>query len=212
MVKKLLPFLFGLVVAVSSNVLGMEIPSIKVGDKVEYVRSSRSSMAIRGATGSLQVMEKINDTRYGSPGYIVDVIYNLQVIIRGEQSGVVRMFVPESLFDQLHGHGVNNSYGSFNLDFKNFADAKDSHNTAYPNCSTFEATKIDHKYVPAEGSKNQVHIISHQHKGSIAAVTDLKISFKSHPDILVAGAVEIDISGVSDFGNQFTASLDAKLH
>lgn len=204
--KKLYVGLVSMALALCSNVL-----AISVDESASYMRNSslsRTSLIIRHATGSLTVMETPNGMECA--GVVVKMDYDLDVLVKGKQVGDMGLCVPTVLFQNLTRAGKM-SYGAFDLTTQGTASATDANGTTYENCSVVLADNVNPKYEPTMGSSDKAKVLWINHRGSIEWVKDLKISFKSHPDVPVVGAVQIDVSGVSNNGVSFKVGLDVMM-
>ncbi len=188
--------------------IGANLLALSVGDTANYLKnSSRTSWLIKDATGSLKVIEQITTGDMG-PGYVVNLKYRLNVVMRGEQSGDMDIFVPKQVFAADFYDDIKNqslSLGVFKVRYLGKSSAKDSSGQEYDNCSMVELSEFDHNFA---GTNNQAKVIRFNHHGSIEYVNNLNIKFRSHPDAALIGAVEMDISGVSSNGIGFYAGLD----
>lgn len=202
--------LFALSVAylLCSNLL-----AVQVGDKATYVKSkntSRTKNTIRNASGSLTVVEHRTSGQFGA-GYVIELTYSLDVIVRGAQTGTVSVFVPEDVFAQgfyrqLQSQARN--FGVFNLAYAGQKSAKDNNGKEYNDCTEVVATNINHEFA---GGPAQAKIERFEPSGSIKSVSDLVIKFRSCDGVLVLGAVEIDVVGKITGGIEFYAGMDLVL-
>lgn len=198
--KKLNIILNAMILGLCANLF-----AVSVGDSVTYKRNNdRTSFIIRGASGSLKVIEPSN--LYG-PGYILRLDYYLNVLLKGEQKGDIGIFVPalmlaSGFYKELE-QKKQMSFGVFSIAHNGHADLPGR------KCSIISADGINHKFNPKD--KDKAKIIWFNWEGSITSVSDLKVTFKTHPKVGILGAVEIDISGVSNNGIGFDVGLDADI-
>jgi hypothetical protein len=180
-----------------------------VGDTVSYVKSNsdRTSWVINEATGQLSIMEQRMDSECG-PGYVLKMAYELDVKLKGKQKGDMGIFVPEALFASLFKEGKT-AYGAFDITHKGYAKATSAKGVTYEQCSVNHATNVDHLFKPGAGSTGKAKVLWVNHQGSIKSVKDLEINFKAHKDVPVLGAVEINVSGISNNGVSFKIGMDA---
>jgi hypothetical protein len=182
--------------------------AVSVGDKTSYVKNKeRTAWLIKDATGSLEVLEHLTSGDLG-PGYVVKLSYKLDVRIRGEQTGDVGIFLPEQVFaqgfyDELSRSAM--SFGVFDITSLGAASAVDAKGTQYANCTATKTVNINHEF---SGVGNKAKVLWFNHEGSIKSATNLEIKFRASPNVPVIGAVEIDVSGVSNNGIGFHAGLD----
>lgn len=194
--------LLSLVFALCSNLF-----AVTVGETMSYSRNAdRTSKIIRGATGKLKIVQA--PSNMVCDGVVVQMDYELDVLIKGKQKGDMGVCVPQMLFDNLTKEG-SMSYGAFDLTNKGLATGKDASGKSYTDCTVVHADKVDQNYVPVSNDKAKVMWINHN--GSIKFVTNLEITFKSHSSVPVLGAVEVDVSGVSNNGIAFKVGLDAMM-
>jgi hypothetical protein len=181
------------------------ILAVSVGETVSYTRnSSRTDWLIRGASGALTVLER----RDG--GYIVKMTYELDVLLRDKQSGDIGMFIPDAIFSEnfYKDLSVVNEipFGAFTIKHMGAENIGE-----YGQCNVARAFKVDHNFKPDEMDKTKAQVLWIHHKGKIQAVSNLEITLKVNPGIPVLGAVQADVSGVSNNGIGFKAGLDAVL-
>lgn len=186
--------------------------AVSVGEEIKYVRNGdRTDFKIRGASGKLKVVKYVASDK--NPGYIVNMDYNLKVLVKGEQTGNLDIFLPESMFkpdfySRLEAKSI--SFGLFNMEHGGKVSATDKGGKSY-SCNVGQASDINHKFEPKPSDKDVAQVIAMKTDGSIKSVSDLKITIKANPDVPVIGAVQIDVSGVSDSGIAFKAGMDADM-
>lgn len=206
--KKLTASLLTAAFALSTNVL-----AVTVGDTVNYERNKdRTSKIIRTARGSLSVVNA--PAGQSCNGTVIKLDYELDVLLKGKQKGNIGVCVPNSLvgtnfYADLASAGTK-SFGAFDLQHKGFDSATDANGRTYNRCDVVSAINVDHNFQPEMGNTNQAKVMWIDHQGDIKYVTNMKISFKAAPGVKVLGAVEVDVSGVSNNGVSFKAGMDMK--
>lgn len=207
--KKLHVMLMSIVVALSANLF-----AANVGDSVSYVRNSnRTDMKVWGAQGSVEVINT-NDSQCPN-GYVVKMKYDLDVYFKGKQTGELGVCVPKFMFNSdfyidLSQKGMM-SFGSFNMSHQGKSNAVDANGTEFQQCDVIYSDNINHNFKTNNDDANNAWIMWFNWNGSIEWVTDLKVTFRSNRAVKVLGAVEIDISGVSNNGISFNIGLDANI-
>lgn len=186
--------------------------AVSVGDQVSYQKSadkSRTSRIILNATGALKVTKQITSGDLGA-GYEVELVYSLDVMAKGQQTGTLTIFVPERIFAQGFFNGLPSSnapmvLGAITAAQLGTSAAKDTKGTVYNDCVNVQLTNVDHEF---SGAPDNVKVVSFTHDGKIKFVTKLEITLKAHQSIPVLGAVEMDIKGTSDSDIDFNVGMD----
>lgn len=204
--KKIQVMLFTAVVALCANVFG-----VTVGDTVSYERNAdRTSKIIRGAKGALTVIG-VPQGYSCNGGTVVKLDYELDVLLKGKQTGDMGVCVPNAIFGSSFYTDLKigpKQFGAFDLEHMGMGSATDTNGKTYPGCDVVRAMNTDHQFVPS--NSNQAQVLWINHTGKIKYVTDLEITFKAAKNVKVLGAVEIDVNGISDSGISFDVGLDLK--
>ena len=185
-----------------------------VGEEVSYeMNRDRTSWLIRSGNLKLSVVEHRAESEYG-PGYIVRIDYMLNVFMRGKQEGNVGLFVPEVVFGSNFYSDLEEnptmSFGSFDIEYLGQGDAEDADGMSYE-CTKARVYNIEPSYTPGTTDGSESKVLWIEHSGSIEFVNDLELKLRVNPNVPVLGAVQIDVSGVSNNGIGFEAGLDAKM-
>lgn len=199
------------ILVISSLLLSLNVFAAAVGDSVSYIKNNnRTSKLISNARGDLSIVQQGNIEGFGA-GYVVRLAYELDVFLRGKQNGQVDMFVPnimmqDDFYDVLKNQGRMN-FGTFSLAYENEGMCRDANNHTYDHCTYMNVFDINHNF---DGSgANAARIMRFEHSGTIESISNLEIKIKAHRDVAVLGAVELDISGQSNFGIPFKIGMDA---
>lgn len=179
----------------------IDVEAAPVGDTVDYTYVAGSTM-IRGGSGSAVVLQKKTSSYQYGAGYVLRINFDMTVLIRGKQEGYIDVFVPLTMFDEIHALKEEKNYGAYKL--QKIGDVM----VEGRRCSHIKAMNIDHHFKPQTRDGSKAVVLAVVNSGSLQAVTDIVIDFKSTPDVKVLGAMEISVSGKSTLS--FNATFKKK--
>lgn len=179
----------------------------EVGEQASYQvnRSrSRTSAIISGGSFKATLSEFLPSDSQNGPTYNVNYDYLLKIRFRDDQKGNGNLKLPESFFNgetlqELREKGqVKNSF--FDARYLGKGSVTLADGRRFDDCDKIELTNINFNQSQALTAllKSMLSpaLESSGHNVSSESIDDVQIVGYLHPDILVLGAVTVDITGV----------------